>query len=100
MMQFKEYADMATGYGKDVKTIQQSVESIEDIVTEFVGSMAKIKEQVENVSNASGDNETGVGDIINNNDITTETAENIIKVAKENRANAEEINNIIEKFKY
>ncbi|MBO7334986.1 MAG: methyl-accepting chemotaxis protein [Lachnospiraceae bacterium] len=100
MTQFKEYADMATGYGKDVKTIQQSVESIEDIVTEFVGSMTKIKEQVENVSNASGDNETGVGDIINNNDITTETAENIIKVAKENRANAEEINNIIEKFKY
>ncbi len=100
MMQFKEYADMATGYGKDVKTIQQSVESIEDIVTEFVNSMTKIKEQVENVSNASGDNETGVGDIINNNDITTETADNIIKVAKENRANAEEINSIIEKFKY
>lgn len=96
--QFEEFSEMTLGYGNDVKNIQTSIYAIKDISNEVVNSMSNIKEQIENVSNASSDNELGVNDIIEKNDITTNTADQIIQVADENRSNANEINSIVEKF--
>ena len=95
----QEFSDMANDYGKDVKNIQDAINSIESTAKEFADSMNKIKEQVDHVSAASSDNELGVEDIIQKNDATTLTANRIMQIAEENRANAKEINDIIEKFK-
>ena len=61
--------------------------------------MDVIKEQVDHVSAASSDNEQGVNDIIAKNDLTTDTADKIMKVAEDNSNNAREINDIIDRFK-
>ncbi|MCR4647839.1 MAG: methyl-accepting chemotaxis protein [Lachnospiraceae bacterium] len=97
--QFEEFSAMASGYGSDVQNIQEKIDSIEGMSREFSASMKKIREQVDYVSSASNDNERGVGDIIHKNEMTTDIADKIMKVATENSESAHEINDIIEKFK-
>lgn len=98
--QFQEFSDMTKTYGEDAKNIQDAIISIENTSNEFARSMGKIKEQVDHVSAASSDNERGVEDIIDKNNITTSTANKIMKVAEENQASAHEINVIIDKFQH
>ena len=95
---FQEFSEMARSYGENVKNIQEAINSIEQTSNEFNTSMVKIKEQVDYVSEASNDNERGVEDIIHKNELTTDIADKILKVAEENSANAQEINDIIDKF--
>lgn len=95
---FQEFSDMAKGYGESVKNIQEAMDSIENTSNNFVESMQMIKMQVEQVSAASENNEQGVEFIIEKNSETTETADRIGKVAEENSDNAQEINDIIDKF--
>ncbi|MBR5369662.1 MAG: methyl-accepting chemotaxis protein [Lachnospiraceae bacterium] len=97
-VQFKEFSDMAKGYGEDVKNIRESMDSIAEVSGKFTDSMTKIKQQVDYVSGASSDNEKGVEDIIYKNELTTEIAEKIMKVAEENGRSAKEINDIIDRF--
>jgi len=97
-VQFKEFSDMAKGYGEDVKNIRESMDSIAEVSGKFSESMNKIKQQVDYVSGASSDNEKGVEDIIYKNELTTEIAEKIMKVAEENGRSAKEINDIIDRF--
>ena len=99
-VQFQEFTQISQAYGEDVKNIKEAILSIEHTSTEFANSMRTIKEQVDHVNAASNDNEAGVEDIIQKNDITTNTADKIMRVAEENEMNAHEINNIIEKFKH
>lgn len=98
--QFQEFSDMTKTYGEDAKNIQDAIISIEKTSSEFAKSMVKIKEQVDHVSAASTDNEKGVEDIIQKNNMTTTTAEGIMKVAEENQISAQEINDIIDKFQH
>jgi len=99
-LQFREFSDMAKTYGDNLGNIQEAILSIENISNEFSNSMIRIKEQVDHVSEASSDNEKGVENIIQKNDVTTHTANNIIKVAEENQMSAREINEIIVKFRH
>ena len=98
-MQLRDFTGMARSYGEDLRNIQDSIASIEHTSIEFTHSMGVIKEQVDHVSAASADNELGVNDIISKNDLTTDTADKIMKVAEDNSNNAREINDIIERFK-
>ena len=98
-MQLRDFTGMARSYGEDLRNIQNSITSIEHTSIEFTHSMGVIKEQVDHVSAASADNELGVNDIISKNDLTTDTADKIMKVAEDNSNNAREINDIIERFK-
>ncbi len=98
--QFEEFSNLAKEYGEDVVNIQEAIKSIENTSNEFTNSMSKIKEQVDYVSNASSDNERGVEDIIRKNEITTDIADKIMRVAQENSQNAQEINDIIDKFSH
>ncbi len=95
---FQEFSDMAKSYGESVKSIQEAIGSIEATSNNFVESMQMIKLQVQQVSEASENNEQGVEYIIEKNSETTETADRIVKVAEENSGNAQEINDIIDKF--
>ena len=97
-VQLRDFTGMARSYGEDLKNIQDSISSIEHTSIEFSRSMDVIKEQVDHVSAASSDNEQGVNDIIMKNDLTTDTADKIMKVAEDNSNNAREINDIIDRF--
>lgn len=97
--QFKHFADMAESYNEAVAGIRDAIHSIDDTSARFVDSVSSITEQMSHVSNASSDNEAGVDDIIEKNNLTTQTADSIIGIAKENKDNAEAIKNIIDRFR-
>lgn len=96
---FENFANMANGYGASVETIQSAIHEIDDKTISFVKSVANIKEQIGNVSMASNDNAAGVDEIINKNERTTTTADDINKIAQENRTNASAIKEIADRFK-
>ena len=96
--QFHDFTDMARTSSEDVKNIKAAIESIAESSNEFSQSMAMIREQIDNVINASQDNEKGVNDIITKNERTSDIAEMIMKASEENSDNAREINEIIERF--
>lgn len=96
--QFHDFTDMARTSSEDVKNIKAAIESIAESSNEFSQSMAMIREQIDNVINASQDNEKGVNDIITKNERTSDIAEMIMKASEENSVNAREINEIIERF--
>lgn len=95
---FKEFADMAKEYGQAVGEIQKAIVSIEESSSMFSQSVESINRQIDVVSAASGDNEAGVEDIIQKNNTTTTTADEIIKIANDNQNNANEIRKIVEWF--
>ena len=97
---FQEFSDMARSYGTDVKNIQDAIDSIAAISNSFVESMQEIKSQVEQVELASDNNEQGVEFIIEKNNETTDSADKIVKASEENSSNAQELNDIIDKFSY
>lgn len=96
---FREFADMASQYQVVVNDIQQVIENIQNKASVFSESAVNIRDQINNVKLASDDNERGVDDIIVKNDLTTQTADSIIKIADENQSNVEAIKNIVDMFK-
>ena len=96
---FREFADMAAQYEAVVNDIREVIHGIHSKTSVFSESAANIREQINNVRMASNDNEQGVDDIIVKNDLTTQTAESIIKIADLNQTNVEAIKEILEMFK-
>lgn len=96
--QFTEFADVSEQYGGVVADIKASIDTIEESTTAFLGSVESIAEQVQSVSAASSDNEQGVGELIHNNNETSETVDEVFKAAEENTNNAYTLQSIIDKF--
>lgn len=96
---FQEFATMAGEYEAVVNDIQEVIENIHGKASVFSESAMNIREQINNVKMASNDNEQGVDDIIVKNDLTTQTADSIIRIADQNQSNVEAIRNIVDMFK-
>ncbi|MCI8307251.1 MAG: methyl-accepting chemotaxis protein [Lachnospiraceae bacterium] len=96
---FQEFANMAGQYEAIVNDIREVIHSIHNKTSVFSESATNIKEQINTVRMASNDNEQGVDDIIVKNDLTTQTAESIIKIADVNQSNVEAIKDILDMFK-
>ena len=97
--QFKNFSDMSDKYKKAVDEIKDAISSIDNMATEFVDSVSSITEQITHIGMASSDNAAGVDDIIEKNNSTTMTADEIINVADTNSNNAEQIQHIVEQFR-
>lgn len=96
---FNEFASMTDQYEAVVNDIREVISSIHDKTTVFSESAANIREQINNVRMASNDNEQGVGEIIDKNDSTAQTADSIIKIADQNQTNVAAIKDIVDMFK-
>lgn len=96
---FQEFATMAGQYETVVNDIREVIQNIHNKTSVFSESATNIREQINNVRIASNDNEQGVDDIIVKNDLTTQTAESIIKIADLNQSNVEAIKEILDMFK-
>ncbi len=96
---FEEFAAMASQYEAVVNDIQEVIHSINSKTSVFSESATNIRDQINNVKMASNDNEQGVDDIIVKNDLTTKTADSIIKIADLNQSNVEAIKDIVDMFK-
>lgn len=82
-----------------------SVESVQGIMVEiqeasqiFAESISKMRGQLDTVQISSNENEAGVQGIVEKNEQTNETAEVLVNIVKENRQNAESIQEIISRF--
>ncbi|MCX4341469.1 MAG: methyl-accepting chemotaxis protein [Lachnospiraceae bacterium] len=96
---FQEFATMAEQYGAVVKDIREVIQSIHDKAFVFSESAGNIRDQINNVRMASGDNEQGVNEIVVKNDQTTQIADSIIRIADTNQTNVDEIKDIVSMFK-
>lgn len=95
---FKEFVGIANEYGDSVEDIQKAIGEIEETSNGFVASVASIRERMDVIRAASGENEIGVGDIVNKIEHTNTTAEELQNVGKSNEDNAAAISSIVEKF--
>ena len=95
---FKEFVGIANEYGGSVEAIREAIGEIEESSNGFVSSVASIKERMDVIKTASGENEIGVGDIVNKIEQTNNTAEELENVGKANQDNASAISAIVDKF--
>lgn len=96
---FHEFATMAGEYEAVVNDIQTVIQNIHGKASVFSESATNIRDQINTVKTASNDNEQGVDDIIVKNDLTTQTADSIIKIADQNQSNVEAMKDIVDMFK-
>lgn len=96
---FQEFATMVGQYEAVVNDIREVIHSIHNETFVFSESATNIRDQINHVKMASNDNEQGVNDIVGKNDMTTQIADSIIKIADQNQLNVEEIKNIVDMFK-
>jgi methyl-accepting chemotaxis protein len=97
--EFESFVNLSKGYSTSVETIRSAIHEIENRTSDCVQSVDNIKVQIGNVRMASNDNEAGVEEIISKNERTTSAADDINKIAQENRNNAMAIKNIADSFK-
>ena len=97
--QFQEFADTAEDYNQSVDSIQRTMEEINEVTREFVVELDSIREQVDSIKSASGDNEAGVEDIIVKNENTNSTAEVLAGILQNNQENTEKIVTLVQNFK-
>lgn len=95
---FKEFVTIASEYGGSVEDIRKAIGEIEDTSLGFVSSVGSIRERMDVIRTASGENEVGVSDIVNKIDQTNNTAADLEHVGKVNQDNVLAISNIVEKF--
>lgn len=96
--QFREFVDIANEYNSSITTIKTIIEEINEVSTLFVEAVTNIKDQIETVQNASGENAIGVDDIIEKISRTTSATEILSSVVKNNEKNAFFIHDILKKF--
>lgn len=96
--QFQEFVDIANEYNSSIATIKSIIEDINEVSIVFVEAVTNIKDQIETVQNASGENAIGVDDIIEKIYRTTSATEVLSSVVKNNEKNALFIQDIVNKF--
>lgn len=96
---FQEFATMVGQYEDVVNDIREVIHSIHNETFVFSESATNIRDQINHVKMASNDNEQGVNDIVVKNDMTTQIADSIIKIADQNQSNVAEIKDIVDMFK-
>lgn len=95
---FKEFVQIANDYGKAVEDIKEAIRQIDENSNGFVQSVGNIRERMDVIRSASGENEIGVGEIVNKIELTSSTAEDLEKIGNSNKDSAREIRTIVDRF--
>lgn len=95
---FADFSVIAQNYEAAVEEIESAIGNIGSTTQKFVQSVNSISGHVSIVSEASSNNEIGVENIVDKNNLTTRTADDITRAAETNRAEAGEIQKIVERF--
>lgn len=95
---FQEFVDIANEYGISVANIRSAMGEIEESSEGFEASIISIRDRMGVIQTASRENEEGVDEIVSKIERTTMTAEELQKVSKSNRSNAQEISSVVERF--
>ena len=97
--QFTNFVETADIFNNVVEDIRATIEEIHSATDIFSSALNEIKEEINSVKYASGDNEAGVEDIVTKTEKTNMTAEVIAEVAYNSKENTKKIGSIIEGFR-
>lgn len=96
--QLEALSSFAIESNNSVESVQGVMAEIQEASRIFAESITKMRGQLDTVQISSNENELGVQGIVEKNEQTNETAEVLVDIVKENRQNAEAIQEIISRF--
>lgn len=96
---FKDIADTSEHCNEGVSDLKNVIERIEKESYGVMESVENIRQQMEAISYSSNENEKAINNIISKNEVTSQMAEQVSLLVKEQRENSEQIKKIIEKFR-
>ena len=96
--QLQALSSFANESNVSVESVQGIMDEIQEASLVFTESITRMRGQLDTVQISSNENEHGVQGIIEKNEQTNETAEVLVDVVKENRQNAEAIQEIVRRF--
>lgn len=97
--QFKNLSTMAKEYKDAIEEIKDSIDAIDSTSNGFKEAFTNIQSQIDIVQNASSDNEQGIEEIIEKNNSTMTTSNEIVDIVDKNNENTERIKSLIDQFK-
>ena len=95
---FRTFSEDSRQCHAEVSELKDAVEGIEQASGGVVDSVVNIREQMNSVAIASGENESGVENITQKAEVTNLMAEKISDLIVENRTNTQKIEEIVDKF--
>ncbi len=97
---YESFADHSRQYGEGISVIRETVNEIGTAMEDLGRSINEIAKEISAVSEASEENSNGVNDIIQKNEETTQITIDIEKLAESSRSDADNLGDIVNKFKF
>ncbi len=97
---YESFADHSRQYGEGISVIRETVNEIGTAMEDLGRSINEIAKEIAAVSEASEENSNGVNDIIQKNEETTQITIDIEKLAESSRSDADNLGDIVNKFKF
>lgn len=95
---FSNFSNQSKEYGEGISTIQEAVIAIGDAMESLSNSVNEIANEISEVNAASQENSTGVAEIVNKNEQTSNVTKDIERLAETSKFNAENLDNVVKKF--
>ena len=95
---FQEFVDMANEYGSSVADIRSTIAEIQESSNGFVAAVESIQERMGVIQNASRENETGVGDIVQKIEHTNAMVEDLQNVSNTDKDNVRKLGDVVKQF--
>lgn len=96
--QFKDFAEKSADYRVAVNTIKKQLDDVNSAVKQLETSVRQISQNVIEVNNITGENQSAITAIVQKNESTAQIADTIQEQAEQNRGLAQELDNLIKKF--
>jgi len=96
--QFEEFSGVSKRNYSAASNLQDNIERIYDVSGQIGQYVERINVMMDDLRTASSQNEAGVDDIVIKNDNTSTIAETLSQSASENKADAEKLSDIVNRF--
>lgn len=95
-----DFASMAADNTEASADLQAAISEIHDIVEDLNSALSSIEKQIENIVFAAEDNDKGVSEIIEKNELTNLSAETLYNITTENSKKNSELTALVNQFKF
>ncbi len=96
---YQGFAEQSHSYGEGISNIRDTVDEIGNAMKALGDSVNEIAKEITAVTSASEENSSGVSDIIDRNEETSRITNDIERLARDSRADADNLEAIVNKFK-
>lgn len=95
---FKSFSNISEDNNRITSELQSLIQEIRDTLSEFSEFINNVEDQMDNISQASEQNEQGVGDIVEKTTNATVVSEKMTEVVHNNKESVEKLLKIIDEF--